>query len=294
MKKLFEVLRPRWREFKLSFYLLNRNILTRIALITVVILVLLAIFSPFIVPYPGQIGNENAPEIALQAPSSEHWFGTDEMGKDVFSRVIYGTRISLCASVIAVALAVVFGTTLGAIAGAAGGIVDELIMRITDVFLSFPSLLLAIAISSFLGPSLTNAMLAISIAWWPWYNRIVRGQAVSIRERQFVRAARAIGTPERAIILKHIIPNTIAQVIVQASMDIGGVIMTLASLSFLGLGAQSPTPEWGLMINVGRTYFQTAWWISIFPGLAIFLTVLVFNLLGDGLREVLDPKTRKL
>ena len=294
MNKLFELLRPRWREFKLSFYLLNRNILTRIALITVVVLVLLAIFAPFIIPYPGQVGNENAPEIALQAPSREHLFGTDEMGKDVFSRVIYGTRISLCASVVAVAMAVVFGTTLGAIAGAAGGVVDELIMRITDVFLSFPSLLLAIAISSFLGPSLTNAMLAIAIAWWPWYTRIVRGQAVSIRERQFVRAARAIGTPEHTIILKHIIPNTIAQVIVQASMDIGGVIMTLASLSFLGLGAQSPTPEWGLMINVGRTYFQTAWWISIFPGLAIILTVLFFNLLGDGLREVLDPKTRKL
>ena len=151
------------------------------------------------------------------------------MGRDVFSRVLYGTRISLCASLVAVAMAVVFGTTLGAIAGAAGGIVDELIMRITDVFLSFPSLLLAIAISSFLGPSLTIAMLSIAISWWPWYTRIVRGQAVSIRERQFVRAARAIGTPEHTIILKHIIPNTIAQVIVQASMDIGGVIMTLAS-----------------------------------------------------------------
>lgn len=227
MKKLIEVLRPRWREFKLSFYLLNRNILTRIALITVVLLVLLAIFSPFIIPYPGQVENENAPGIALQAPDKEHLFGTDEMGRDVFSRVLYGTRISLCASLVAVAMAVVFGTTLGAIAGAAGGIVDELIMRITDVFLSFPSLLLAIAISSFLGPSLTNAMLSIAISWWPWYTRIVRGQAVSIRERQFVRAARAIGTPEHTIILKHIIPNTIAQVIVQASMDIGGVIMTL-------------------------------------------------------------------
>lgn len=163
MKKLIEVLRPRWREFKLSFYLLNRNILTRIALITVVLLVLLAIFSPFIIPYPGQVENENAPGIALQAPDKEHLFGTDEMGRDVFSRVLYGTRISLCASLVAVAMAVVFGTTLGAIAGAAGGIVDELIMRITDVFLSFPSLLLAIAISSFLGPSLTNAMLSIAI-----------------------------------------------------------------------------------------------------------------------------------
>lgn len=294
MNKIKELLKPRYREIKLSLYLLNRNLLTRAAMIMVLILTVLALLAPYIVPYPKQVENENNPAIMLQKPSLEHPFGTDELGRDIFTRVIYGTRISLRASLIAVAIAVAFGMTLGAIAGAAGGIVDEMIMRITDIFLSFPSLLLAIAVSAFLSPSLTNATLAISASWWPWYTRIVRGQAVSIRERQFVRAARAIGTPERTVVLKHIIPNTIAQVIVQASMDIGGVIMTLASLSFLGLGAQSPTPEWGLMINTGRTYFQTAPWCSIFPGFAIFLTVLAFNLLGDGLREVLDPKTRKL
>jgi peptide/nickel transport system permease protein len=182
---------------------------------------------------------------------------------------------------------------LGAIAGGLGGVVDEIIMRITDVFLSFPPLLLAIAIAAFLGPNLRNAMLAIAISWWPWYTRIIRGQAVSIRERQFVRAARAIGTPRSSIIFKHILPNTFAPVIVQASMDIGGVILTIASLSFLGLGAQPPTPEWGLLISTSRTYFLNAWWYSTFPGLAIFITVLVFNLIGDGFREVLDPKTRK-
>lgn len=294
MNKLKELIKPRYREIKLSFYLLNRNLLTRAAIIIVFLLVLLALFAPYIVPYPEQIQDENDPVNMLQAPSAEHWFGTDELGRDIFSRVVYGTRISLRASLIAVAIAVAFGMTLGAIAGAAGGIIDEIIMRITDVFLSFPSLLLAIAVSAFLSPSLTNATLAISASWWPWYTRIVRGQAVSIRERQFVRAARAIGTSELKIVFKHIIPNTVAQVIVQASMDIGGVIMTLASLSFLGLGAQAPTPEWGLMINTGRNYFQTAPWCSIFPGLAIFITVLAFNLLGDGLREVLDPKTRKL
>ncbi len=294
MNKLKELIKPRYREIKLSFYLLNRNLLTRAAIIFVALLAVLALLAPVIVPYPGQVENENNPAIAHQGPSLEHLFGTDELGRDVFSRVIYGTRISLRASVIAVTIAVAFGMTLGAIAGAAGGIVDEIIMRITDIFLSFPSLLLAIAVSSFLTPSLNNAMLAISASWWPWYTRIVRGQAVSIRERQFVRAARAIGTPERSIIFKHVIPNTIAQVIVQASMDLGGVIMTLASLSFLGLGAQSPTPEWGLMINTSRIYFNTAPWCSLFPGFAIFLTVLAFNLLGDGLREVLDPKTRKL
>ena len=194
----------------------------------------------------------------------------------------------------AVGLALIIGIPLGAIAGATGGLVDEVIMRITDIFLSFPPLLLAIAIAAFLGPSLENAMLAIAVSWWPWYTRLIRGQAVSIKERQFVKAARAIGTPPIRIIFGHIVPNCIAPVIVQASMDIGGVILTIASLSFLGLGAQSPTPEWGLMVSTSRNYFLNAWWYSIFPGLAIFITVLVFNLLGDGLREILDPRTRKI
>jgi peptide/nickel transport system permease protein len=211
----------------------------------------------------------------------------------MLSRVIYGTRISLQTALIAVSLALLIGVPLGAIAGGVGGAVDEIIMRITDVFLSFPPLLLAIAIAAFLGPSLQNAMLAIAISWWPWYTRIIRGQAVSIRERQFVRAARAIGTPMRRIIFSHILPNTMAPVIVQASMDIGGVVLTIASLSFLGLGAQPPIPEWGLLISTSRTYFLNAWWYSTFPGIAIFLSVLVFNLVGDGIREVLDPRTRK-
>ena len=195
-------------------------------------------------------------------------------------------------ALIAVGLALLVGIPLGAIAGYYGGFIDELIMRITDIFLGFPPLLLAIAISAFLGPSLKNAMLAIAVSWWPWYTRIVRGQAVSLRERQFVKAAKAIGTPSSMIIFTHIVPNAIAPVIVQTSMDIGGVILTIASLSFLGLGAQPPTPEWGLMISTSRNYFLNAWWYSIFPGLAIFFTVLAFNLLGDGLREILDPKTR--
>lgn len=294
MQNITDILRPRYKEFKLSFFLLNRNILTRLALIVVVAFVLLAIISPWIIPYPTHVATGNDPANALTAPCAEHWFGTDELGRDIFSRVVYGTRISMSTALIAVAIALVVGVLLGAIAGAAGGFIDELIMRITDIFLSFPSLLLAMAISTFLGPSLNNAMLAIAVSWWPWYTRIVRGQAISIRERQFVRAARAMGTPGYKIVLKHIIPNTIAPVIVQASMDIGGVILTIASLSFLGLGAQAPTPEWGLMISTSRTYFQNAWWYSIFPGLAIFIVVLAFNLLGDGLREILDPKTRKL
>lgn len=288
-----KTLQPGLREFRLSFYLLNRNRLQRASLIIIILLILVAIFAPVIAPYPGHAISETNPDDKLQPPSAQYWFGTDELGRDMLSRVIYGTRISLQTALIAVGMALLIGVPLGAIAGGLGGVVDEIIMRITDVFLSFPPLLLAIAIAAFLGPNLRNAMLAIAISWWPWYTRIIRGQAVSIRERQFVRAARAIGTPKSSIIFKHILPNTFAPVIVQASMDIGGVILTIASLSFLGLGAQPPTPEWGLLISTSRTYFLNAWWYSTFPGLAIFITVLVFNLIGDGFREVLDPKTRK-
>ena len=293
LSESFKTLRPSIREFRLSFYLLNRNLLQRISLIIIALLVLIAIFAPLISPYPSHAISATNPVDKLLPPSSKYLFGTDELGRDMLSRVIFGTRISLQTALIAVGLALLIGVPLGAIAGGIGGTVDEIIMRITDIFLSFPPLLLAIAIAAFLGPSLQNAMLAIAISWWPWYTRIIRGQAVSIRERQFVRAARAIGTPMRRIIFSHILPNTMAPVIVQASMDIGGVILTIASLSFLGLGAQPPTPEWGLLISTSRTYFLNAWWYSTFPGIAIFLSVLVFNLVGDGIREVLDPRTRK-
>ena len=296
MKWFFDfikTLQPSIREFRMSFYLLNRNRLQRASLIIIVLLILVAIFAPVISPYPDHAISATNPDDKLLPPSSQYLFGTDELGRDMFSRVIYGTRISLQTALIAVALAMLVGVPLGAIAGGLGGVVDEIIMRITDVFLSFPPLLLAIAIAAFLGPNLQNAMLAIAVSWWPWYTRIIRGQAVSIRERQFVRAARSIGTPMHRIIFNHILPNTMAPVIVQASMDIGGVILTIASLSFLGLGAQPPTPEWGLLISTSRTYFLHAWWYSTFPGIAIFITVLVFNLIGDGIREVLDPRTRK-
>ncbi len=289
----YKTLQPRLREFRLSFYLLNRNRLQRISLVVILLLVLVAVFAPLIAPYPEDASTGTHPEDKLLPPSPAHWFGTDELGRDLFSRVIFGTRISLATALIAVGLAMLIGVPLGAIAGGVGGGTDEAIMRTTDVFLSFPPLLLSIAIAAFLGPSLRNAMIAIAISWWPWYTRIIRSMAVSIRERQFVRAARAIGTPRRRIIFGHILPNTMAPVIVQASMDIGGVILTIAALSFLGLGAQPPTPEWGLLISSSRTYFLEAWWYSTFPGIAIFVTVLVFNLLGDGVREVLDPRTRK-
>jgi peptide/nickel transport system permease protein len=166
-------------------------------------------------------------------------------------------------------------------------------MRITDVFLSFPPLLLAMAISTLLGPNLINAMIAIAIAWWPWYTRLMRSEAISVRERDFVQAATAMGASRGEIVFKHVLPNCLTPIIIQASMDFGSIILTSAALSFLGLGAQPPTPEWGLMVSTGRTFFLTNWWIVTFPGLAIFMTVLSFNLVGDGLREILDPKMRR-
>jgi len=289
---LTKILKAKLELLRESFYLLTRNNLTRITLYGILFLFLIAIIVPIIIPYEQIQQDTNSLEKFL-APSWQYLFGTDELGRDIFKRVLYGTQLSIKTALVSVLLALLIGVPLGAIAGYFGGFVDELIMRFTDIFLSFPPLLLAIAIAAFLGPSLQNAMLAITISWWPWYTRIVRGQSVSIKEKQFVRAAHAIGTPPFGIIRRHVIPNSIAPVIVQASMDIGGAILTISSLSFLGLGAQPPTPEWGLMVSTSRIYFLNAWWYSVFPGLAIFFTVMLFTLLGDGLREIMDPKTRK-
>lgn len=290
----FNVLMKRKLEtLKEHLYLLKQNKLTFAALLIILFLVTIAIIAPIIAPFPSHIYGDVNPKDKLLQPSRVYFFGTDEAGRDLFSRVLYGTRISLLASLTAVVAGLLIGVPLGLVAGFYGGFIDEFVMRIVDMFLSFPPLLLAMAIAAFLGPSLQNAIIALIISWWPWYTRLIRGQVVSIKEREFVRAAHAIGTPSWQIMYKHILPNCISPVIVQASMDLGGIILTLAALSFLGLGAQAPTPEWGLIVNTSRTYFLKAWWYGAFPGMAIFITVLCFNLLGDGLREVLDPKTKK-
>ena len=293
MDNFIQSLKPRIKSLRESLYLIARNKLSLTALIILVLLIVGALLAPYIIPYPEDLADATHTQIKLQAPSLEHLMGTDELGRDIFSRVVYGARVSLSAALAAVGLSLVIGIPLGAIAGSFGSWVDNLIMRITDVFLSFPPLLLAIAMVAVMGSSLNNAILAIALSWWPWYTRLIRGQAISVKERKFVQAAETIGTGRMKIIFKHIIPNCISPVIVQASMDIGGVILTVASLSFLGLGAQLPTPEWGLMISMGRRFFPDSWWYCIFPGLAIFVTVLCFNLLGDAIREILDPKTRK-
>ena len=266
---------------------LRRHPLAMVGLVIIIILFITAVFAPLIAPYdPYDIMSDKR----LRPPSSEHFFGTDDMGRDLFSRVVYGSRLSLIAALVVLSLAISIGVFVGSIAGYWGGRVDEILMRLTDMFLAFPALILAMCIASALGPSLINAMIAISVVWWPWYARLTRGQILSLKNIEYVEAARALGASNARILLKYILPNCMAPLIVQATMDIGYAILTTASLSFIGVGAVSPTPEWGSMISVGRSFILVQWWFPTFPGLAIFLAVAGFNLLGDGLRDILDPR----
>jgi len=278
------------RRFRYTVRVIARDPLALFSVLVIVTLVILALFGPWIAPYPEQgRGRTNIPD-RFAPPSAKYWLGADQLGRDVLSRIIIGSSIALRVPAIVVILAVVIGAPLGALAGYVGGWLDNLIMRLTDLFLAFPSLLLAVAIVAALGPGLTNAMLAIAISWWPWYTRLVRGVTVSLRERYFVEAARSIGVPNRTIILRHILPNCVTPIMVQATIDFGTVILAEGSMAFIGLGTQPPGPDWGLMVSQGRSYILNQWWISTFPGLAIFIGVLAFNLLGDTLRDVLDPR----
>ena len=211
-------------------------------------------------------------------------------GRDIASRVIYGTRVSPVIAIIVLAIACAIGVPLGVAAGFLGGWVDELIMRVTDIFLAFPPLLLALALAAVLPASLTSLTIAMAAVWWPWYVRLLRGQAASVAGRPYVESCRALGISRRRIIFRHILPNAVTPLLVQVSLDVGGVILTASALSFLGLGAQDPTPDWGLMVAEGQSYFTPDWWLVTFPGLAILVTAFAFNLLGDGLRDLLDPK----
>jgi len=266
------------------------NPLLAVGAVLCLAIVAIAVLAPVLAPFPEDAGSATHPLETLEAPSRVHPFGTDQVGRDILSRVVYGARISPLIAVLVLAISCVIGIPLGIVAGYFGGPIDEIIMRITDVFLAFPALLLALAFAAVMRPSLANTVIAISVTWWPWYARTVRGQAASVAGRPYVESARALGVSHRQILMRHVLPNSITPVIVQVSLDVGGVILTASALAFLGLGAQDPTPDWGLMVSQGQAFFTTHWWLVTFPGAAILLTAVAFNLLGDGLRDVLDPK----
>ena len=267
----------------------SSSLITAGGLISLLI-VLVALFAPLLAPFPADAGSATHPEIALQAPSLHHLFGTDQVGRDVFSRVLYGARVSPLIALFVLLIACAVGIPLGVLAGYFGGAADEGIMRVTDILLAFPPLLISLAFVTVLSANLTSVTIAIAITWWPWYTRLIRGQAASVAGRPYVEACRALGIQSWRILLRHVLPNSVTPLIVQVSLDVGGVILTVSALSFLGLGAQDPTPDWGLMVAEGQNYFTTQWWLVTFPGLAILLTALAFTLLGDGLRDVLDPR----
>ena len=275
----FKPRRPAWR----------RSPLTVAGLVLVAFLAFTALFAPLLAPADPL---KQVLSSRLKPPSAEHWMGTDQLGRDVLSRMIYGARISLLIGIVGVGLAAGIGVFVGLFAGFTGGWLDEGLMRLTDVFLAFPALILAMAISGALGPSLTNAMIAIAIVSWPVYARLVRGQVLALRELEYVAAARSLGASSGSILWKHILPNTLSPLLVQASFDMGAAILAAAGLSFIGFGTQPPTPEWGVMVSDGRNYIATHSYLSLFPGLAILLTVAAFNLIGDGLRDALDPRLR--
>lgn len=277
-----------WRE---AFWQLKKNKLAVFGAFIIIFFVLVAIIAPFIAPYG--YDELHAGE-RLTGPSAQNWFGTDDLGRDIFTRIVYGARISLFVGFFSVTGALVMGTLLGVIAGFFGRWIDLLISRIFDVLLAFPSILLAIAIVAILGPSLQNALLAIAIINIPIFGRLVRSRVLSIREEEYILAAKALGMKNSRILFHHILPNSVAPIIVQATLSFGSAILEAAALGFLGLGAQPPTPEWGKMLSDARQYIQTAPWTVLFPGLSIMLVVLGFNLLGDGLRDALDPKMKNM
>ncbi len=265
---------------------LRRNPMAMLGLVIIVFWALAAIIAPFSSirdPLSQRIGDR------LQPPSATYWFGTDELGRDVFSRVIYGARISLPIGFVVILFAVIMGTLIGASSGYIGGTYDLLLMRVADITLAFPSIVLALAIAAVLGPSITNALIAMVLVWWPEYARLMRSQVLSVRNNEYVTATVALGGSHVRILFLHILPNAFAPIMVKASLDAGSAILTIAALSFIGLGAVPPTPEWGAMISTGRYQFYS-WWLTTFPGLAILLVVLGYNFLGEGVRDAFDPR----
>jgi peptide/nickel transport system permease protein len=277
----------RYEDLRRTFHRLRRSTLSMVGLAIVLGLILVAIFAPVVAPYPEDVDSVHFDQ-TFKSPSWEHPFGTDEVGRDVFSRVIYGARISLALGAAVLVIAIAIGVPLGLIAGYVGGTVNTVIMRTTDIFLAIPPLVLALAVSAVLTPTMENAIIAIAFAWWPWYTRLIQGMVLSIKEDTYVEAARSAGAGTLYIVFKEILPMCVSILIVKITLDIGYAILTGAVLGFLGLGVRPPTPEWGTMASKGRLHLPARWWLTTFPGLAIFITVLGFNLLGDGLRDAFD------
>ncbi len=289
-KRFLEERRYQIEDMKLIFDLWKKSPLTMLGTVIVISLIFMAIFAPWFAPHDPleqDVYNRLAP------PSSEHLLGTDQLGRDILSRILYGSRISLVIAIIVVAIACSTGLILGLLSGYFGGVLDEIIMRVTDIFLAFPRLVLAMAFAAALGPSLLNTMIAIAVTSWPVYARLARASTMQIRNEFYIEAARSIGASDLRIMFRHVLPMILAPIVVQATLDMGGVILTAAGLGFIGLGAQPPTPEWGVMVSEGRYYLSSQWWVSTFPGLAILITVLGFNLLGDGLRDIFDVRMRR-
>lgn len=268
---------------------LRRNRAAMAGLVVIVLLLAVGLLAPLIAPYSYY---ETSLADRIQSPSAAHWLGTDDLGRDVLSRILYGARISLLIGVFSVGISLAIGLPLGAVAGYLGGLVDSVIMRLMDVMLAFPSFLLAVMIAGILGPSLRNAMIAIGIVQVPRYVRILRASVLSVKAEPYVEAASALGVPSGRILARHVVPNCLAPLIVQSTLGVASAILEAAGLSFLGLGAQPPSPEWGAMLASGRNLLQVAPWVVTYPGLAILVAVLGFNLFGDGLRDALDPRLK--
>ncbi len=283
----------RIRQLRLYAYTFAGDFSSMLGLVLVILFLVLAAFGPWLAPYPEHTTGGFNLAARLQPPSAQHWFGTDEMGSDILSRVIVGARTSLWIGILITGIGAGIGIPLGIIAGYTGGWTRAVIMRFTELFLAVPGLALALAIVAALGPGITNCVIALAIVWWPGYVRLVEAKTLQVREELFVESARSLGARTPWIMWHHILPNCWSPIIVKMSMDMGMAILSAASLGFIGLGARPPAPEWGAMISIARSYMPDWWWYSFFPGAAIFLTVLGFNLLGDGLRDILDPRSRE-
>ena len=283
---------PRWENWRRGIARFRANPLSMIGLTLLLIILVIAFVAPAVVPFPEDAEGTMRAIDRLKPPGAPYWFGTDNVGRDIFSRLLMGTGLALRVGLVIIILATAIGVTVGAVAGYTGGWVDDLLMRITDIFLTVPALVLAIAVTAALGKGMINVMIGISLVWWPGFARLTRSLVLGLREEAFVEAARSIGVSHRRILFQHILPNTLSPILVKMSTDFGFAVLTAAALGFIGLGAQPPTPEWGAMINDGRDYFPDKWWVSTFPGMAIFLMVFSWNLLGDGVRDLLDPRAK--